>query len=550
MSLSDDSLKFRLKEAGIDHGPINDSTRHLYLNLLKKKETNPIDFKKPSVKKLSMKKQQQQASASLAAREKSSPPKSPPNLSTHCKPQRLKRHASDTKGDNSFGRSVKKLKRCTSDGASAPEIFLQSNGHSNASVKRTSERAYRLKARQASQESDVSTSSTVDTDGSQSLTIDDVAPIDRNTRVLSSIPEVQAPLNGLKMDPKDSLFNSPPHLPTPSFSPSFHSPLVNGMDQSPAPFALPKPFNSKIFNGQPASPQINFVSRANSSFSNGSVLSRPLLHDPKQWRGWVCGERRQDWELNPECLTICKTAKDKDWRLGIGGYCEVYKGMMYDVDDVAVKVCRVLRKESIDLFKQEIELISKLHHRNILQFYGACVTSSNIFMVTELMEVDLFTALKKDSSVRWKGQHGQSIARDIALGMNYLHKRNPTVVHRDLKSSNVLLHRYIAKIGDVGIARLMTQDNMTAQSSFTLAWAAPEVIYRQRATEKIDIWSFGIILWEIVTGKTPQTGYLSMPYWCPENVKSLYIRCIYEDQSLRPTAGEIVKSIDDMNENQ
>ena len=114
---------------------------------------------------------------------------------------------------------------------------------------------------------------------------------------------------------------------------------------------------------------------------------------------------------------------------------------MHQVDDVAVKVCKILNKQSLDPFKREIELISKLHHRNVLQFYGACLNANNIFMVTELMDVDLFTALKSDPKVLWSGEYGWNIARDIALGMNYLHRREPTVVHRDLKSSNVLLHR-------------------------------------------------------------------------------------------------------------
>ena len=114
---------------------------------------------------------------------------------------------------------------------------------------------------------------------------------------------------------------------------------------------------------------------------------------------------------------------------------------MHEVDDVAVKICKISTKDSLDPFKREIDLISKLHHRNILQFYGACLIPNNVFMITELMEIDLFNGLKSDNKMQWNGEYGWSIARDIALGMNYLHKRDPTVVHRDLKSSNVMLHR-------------------------------------------------------------------------------------------------------------
>lgn len=249
-----------------------------------------------------------------------------------------------------------------------------------------------------------------------------------------------------------------------------------------------------------------------------------------------------DWELLPTDVLICKKSDGTPWRLGKGGFGEVFKGLKDGVDEVAVKRIRLLSASPamIEQFKQEIDMISRLRHRHILQFYGACVQPNCLYMVTELMQRDLFSALRSDPRYLWSGIYGKEVLEGTASGLHYLHSRRPPVVHRDIKSPNILLMDGVAKIADVGIARTKAASDMTAQRGFTIAWAAPEVVYRRRATEKIDIWSLGVIMWEVVSGKMPHPGLLILPAHCPAELKRLYSSCVDDDPTKRPSAAELV----------
>ena len=255
-----------------------------------------------------------------------------------------------------------------------------------------------------------------------------------------------------------------------------------------------------------------------------------------------------DWELLPSDVEICRRPNGHLWILGRGGCGEVYRGLKDRVDPVAVKVIRLHgcvgnddSKTAVALFKQEIDMISKLRHRHILQFYGACIQPSCLFMVTELMDTDLFSALRHDRNYTWKGTHGLNILTGIASGLHHLHSRRPPIVHRDIKSPNILVMAGLAKIADVGIANTMAATDMTAQRGFTVAWAAPEVILRKRATEKIDIWSFGVILWEVTTGNLPHAGQLVFPTWAPRHLHSLFTQCTSDNPDSRPSAANITQ---------
>ena len=250
-----------------------------------------------------------------------------------------------------------------------------------------------------------------------------------------------------------------------------------------------------------------------------------------------------DWELTPEDVQICKRPDGSLWRLGSGGFGEVFKGVKDSVDEVAIKVIRIHMPSAINEFKREIDLISKLRHRHVLQFYGACVKPTCLYMVTELMQTDLFSALRLSGRYHWAGEHGRAVVMGVACGLHYLHSRRPAVVHRDIKSPNVLLLDGVAKIADVGIARTKASSDMTAQRGFTMAWAAPEVVYRKRATEKIDVWSFGVILWEVVSGRPPHPGLLTLTPPVPVRLRELFQRCTAEQADQRPSAAEIITEL-------
>ncbi len=259
--------------------------------------------------------------------------------------------------------------------------------------------------------------------------------------------------------------------------------------------------------------------------------------------------KQYDWELQSTEVSLCKKADGSLCSLGKGGFGEVFKGLRDGVDEVAVKVIRIssCTPAVVAQFKAEIDLISKLRHRHIVQFYGACVQPQNLYMVTELMSNDLFSVLRlprEAARYKWDGIYGREVLIGVASGLNYLHSRKPPVVHRDIKSPNILIMDGVAKIADVGVARTMgTTPDMTAQRGFTIAWAAPEVVYRRRATEKIDIWSFGVIMWEVASGRLPKPGALVMPPTAAPDLKTLYSRCVSNNPVGRPSALEITAKL-------
>ena len=314
----------------------------------------------------------------------------------------------------------------------------------------------------------------------------------------------------------------------------------------------------ELFGHQPEQP---LVSGRNSLSALGQELhadvqqhlNRSPMHEeispPRQGRPGPSAQGQSnsqsyDWELDPGDVQICRKENGSLWSIGKGGFGVVYKAIMGGVDEVAVKVVHINSPFFVDQLKQEIDMISKLRHRHIVQFYGACIDPSAVYMVTELMQMDLFSALRRlTNQYKWSGVYGQEVALGVASGINYLHSRKPLVVHRDIKSPNILLQDGLAKLADVGLARTKAESDMTAQKGFTVAWAAPEVVYRKRATEKIDIWSFGIILWEIITGQLPRVGHLNLPLSTPSPLRAVYAACTLDDPVKRPSAQELVQHL-------
>jgi len=153
------------------------------------------------------------------------------------------------------------------------------------------------------------------------------------------------------------------------------------------------------------------------------------------------------------------------------------------------------------------------------------------------------------------------VALDVALGLNYLHSQKPPMMHRDLKSPNVLLSEEgNAKIADVGMVRAQDKEKVTAQRIMTPLWAAPEVMRRERTTIKADVWSYAILVWEIATGEdiidfqplamtyiskpssAPTTSrIMAMPPNAPEVAKAIFDQCTQLNPEDRPDMKQVVR---------
>ncbi|KAK1352884.1 dual specificity protein kinase shkD [Heracleum sosnowskyi] len=245
--------------------------------------------------------------------------------------------------------------------------------------------------------------------------------------------------------------------------------------------------------------------------------------------------------------------------IGQGSFAVVYRGI-WNASDVAVKVYfgDEYSKEALLDNKKEIDIMRKLRHPNVLLFMGAVYSQKKIAMVTEyLPRGSLFKALHKNNqSLDIKRR--LRMALDVARGMNYLHHRNPPIVHRDLKTSNLLVDKnWNVKVGDFGLSKLKHATFLTEKSGRgTPQWMAPEVLRNERSNEKSDVFSFGVILWELMTQSVPWSdlnslqvvgvvGFMDRRLDIPETtdprISSVIEDCWKSNPGDRPSFKDIIK---------
>nr|GMD48640.1 probable receptor-like protein kinase At1g80640 [Ipomoea batatas] len=194
--------------------------------------------------------------------------------------------------------------------------------------------------------------------------------------------------------------------------------------------------------------------------------------------------------------------------LGKGGFSCVYKGKLEDNLFVAVKKLQegVTQDDAIQEFETEVELLSKIQHPNVISLFGYSIRADTRLIVYELMEngslEDQLHGPSRGSALTWHLR--MKIALGIASGLEYLHECcNPPIIHRDLKSSNILLDpNFNAKLSDFGLAVPDgAQNKNDAKLSGTLGYVAPEYLLDGKLTDKSDVYAFGVVLLELLLGR-------------------------------------------------
>nr|GMD40927.1 probable receptor-like protein kinase At1g80640 [Ipomoea batatas] len=194
--------------------------------------------------------------------------------------------------------------------------------------------------------------------------------------------------------------------------------------------------------------------------------------------------------------------------LGKGGFSCVYKGKLDDNLFVAVKKLQegVTQDDAIQEFETEVELLSKIQHPNVISLFGYSIRADTRLIVYELMEngslEDQLHGPSRGSALTWHLR--MKIALGIASGLEYLHECcNPPIIHRDLKSSNILLDsNFNAKLSDFGLAVPDgAQNKNDAKLSGTLGYVAPEYLLDGKLTDKSDVYAFGVVLLELLLGR-------------------------------------------------
>ncbi|KAM6428485.1 mitogen-activated protein kinase kinase kinase 10 isoform 2-T2 [Liasis olivaceus] len=270
----------------------------------------------------------------------------------------------------------------------------------------------------------------------------------------------------------------------------------------------------------------------------------------------------------PPPLEIPFQELELDEIIGVGGFGKVYKGV-WRGEEVAVKATRQDPEEeltvTVENVRQEARLFAMLHHPNIIALKAVCLSPPNLCLVMEYARggtLNRALAGKKVPPhvlVNWAVQ--------IAQGMNYLHHEALVpIIHRDLKSINILILERIEnedlsgrtlKITDFGLAREWHRTTKMSAAG-TYAWMAPEVIKHSLFSKSSDVWSFGVLLWELLTGEVPYreidalaVAYgvamnklmLPIPSTCPEPFARLLEECWRPDPHARPDFGSIQRQL-------
>ncbi|XP_020589176.1 serine/threonine-protein kinase STY46-like [Phalaenopsis equestris] len=259
-----------------------------------------------------------------------------------------------------------------------------------------------------------------------------------------------------------------------------------------------------------------------------------------------------------DVLEIDASSLEFQSKFASGSCVDLYRGK-YCSQDVAIKVFKS-EYVSVDMqrdFAQEVYIMRKVRHKNVVKFIGACTKPPNLFIVTEYLSGgSVYDYLHTQQGV-FSLPSLLRVAIDVSKGMNYLHQNN--IIHRDLKTANLLMdENEVVKVADFGVACVKTQPGIMTAETGTYRWMAPEVIEHKPYDHKADVFSFGIMMWELLAGKLPyesltplqaavgvlKTGLRPIiPKNTHPKLTLLIEKCWQKDPALRPDFSEILDTL-------
>ncbi|KAK9077703.1 hypothetical protein SSX86_006040 [Deinandra increscens subsp. villosa] len=247
-------------------------------------------------------------------------------------------------------------------------------------------------------------------------------------------------------------------------------------------------------------------------FYNKHKATKKKIQPTVEKHGNVCSILNYDGTIAYEDFITATEDFDLKFCIGTGGYGSVYEAKLPDGKTFALKKLHHFEAEQPTFdqsFKNEIQVLTKLRHKNIVKLYGFCLHNKCNFLVYEYMERgSLFWALSNSElavEVDWIKR--VNIIKDVAHALAYMHHDcNPPIVHRDISSTNILLNAKMEGfVADFGAARLLDPDSSNQTIILgTLGYIAPELAYNMTVTEKCDVYSFGVLVLEILGGKHPE----------------------------------------------
>ncbi|WZZ03573.1 proline-rich receptor-like protein kinase PERK1 [Brassica rapa] len=241
------------------------------------------------------------------------------------------------------------------------------------------------------------------------------------------------------------------------------------------------------------------------SSSGGSDYSdRPVLPPPSP--GLVLGFSKSTFTY--EELARATNGFSEANLLGQGGFGYVHKGVLPSGKEVAVKQLKVGSGQGEREFQAEVEIISRVHHRHLVSLVGYCIAGAKRLLVYEFVpnnNLEFHLHGEGRPTMEWSTR--LKIALGSAKGLSYLHEDcNPKIIHRDIKASNILIDfKFEAKVADFGLAKIASDTNthVSTRVMGTFGYLAPEYAASGKLTEKSDVFSFGVVLLELITGRRP-----------------------------------------------
>ncbi|KAF8723556.1 hypothetical protein HU200_021509 [Digitaria exilis] len=248
----------------------------------------------------------------------------------------------------------------------------------------------------------------------------------------------------------------------------------------------------------------------------------------------------------------------EDLTLGERSFGEVYRGEWHGTE-VAVKkfLQQDISSDALEEFRTEVGIMRRLRHPNVVLFMGAVTRVPHLSIVTEFLpRGSLFRLIHRPNN-QLDERRRLRMALDVARGMNYLHNSTPVIVHRDLKSPNLLVDKnWVVKVCDFGLSRIKHNTFLSSRSTAgTAEWMAPEVLRNEPSDEKCDVFSYGVILWELCTLLQPWEGMnpmqvvgavgfqqrrLDIPGTVDPAVAEIIKRCWQTDPRMRPSFSDIM----------
>ena len=278
------------------------------------------------------------------------------------------------------------------------------------------------------------------------------------------------------------------------------------------------------------------------SIDENIILMNPCVSSEKPQTVGICKCINDNWEIDKSEISLVKN-------IGAGNYIDVWEGLLNEKACITVKV---LKSDSVPVseFLQEAFLMKNLCHPNLLQIFGICTKEPPYYIITEFMRHGSLLEHLQRAHKTLDLHQLIGMAQQVVQGMAYLEKHN--YVHRDLAARSILVgDRMVCKVANFGLTQPARSAGckVNLEIKFAIKWTAPEALLHYKFSIKSDVWSFGVVLYEIVTyGQSPYDGMtndevvtkvkqgyrMPQPTECSNKFYNIMLKCWREEPENRP----------------